>query len=535
MKKLMLFSHVCNAASITGAEKLLLFLAKRLSVLYECILVVPNEGRLSQLARDLGARTLVRDIPLLYSMYTPHEHLRQEVDNLIDSTSVKHTVQLLAEEQPDQIFVNTCVHIIPSIAAKSLGIPVVWQITEVIRDNGCRGITASLIDLYSDLIIGISEASIQPFHALSAEKLCLLYPSWNEEDFHPASWEKQRKQKRRQWGVAPEEKLIGYISSYLIAEKGPHHFIESAAELGRDFRHIRFVLIGDKADRDFYRSLERLVQESGCAERFKFVDHVSNVEAAYSAMDIVVIPSIQCEGFGLTAMEGMIVGRPVVAYASGGLEEILRHTGNERYLAAAGNRGELTAKIAQLLEEPGRIETIGKDNRRRIEASFGREAYESRLQQVIERMNQLSRSVIPLPEHSEAVSQQNGTSVRSPEERLPEPEQPRGRRSSLQTQRSRRRRLVLRSRSRIRSRSKPRGKPRGKLGGISRSRPRVKTGGFSRSRPRVKSGGISRSRPRSRSRNGTASRFSSKARSISRSRSHGTPAGRSRSKSRRVA
>lgn len=515
MKKLMLFSHVCNAASITGAEKLLLFLAKRLSVLYECILVVPNEGRLSQLARDLGARTLVRDIPLLYSMYTPHEHLRQEVDNLIDSTPVKHTVQLLAEEQPDQIFVNTCVHIIPSIAAKSLGIPVVWQITEVIRDNGYRGITASLIDLYSDLIIGISEASIQPFHALSAEKLSLLYPSWNEEDFHPASWEKQRKQKRRQWGIAPEEKLIGYISSYLITEKGPHHFIESAAELGRDFRHIRFVLIGDKADRDFYRSLERLVQESGCAERFKFVDHVSNVEAAYSAMDIVVIPSIQCEGFGLTAMEGMIVGRPVVAYASGGLEEILRHTGNERYLAAAGNRGELTAKIAQLLEEPGRIETIGKDNRRRIEASFGREAYESRLQQIIERMNQLSGSVIPLPEHSEAVSQQNGTSVRNAEERLPGPEQPRGRRSSLQTQRSRRRRLALRSRSRS--------KPHGKLGGISRSRPRVKPGGFSRSRPR------------SRSRNGTASRFSSKARSISRSRSHSTPAGRSRSKSRRVA
>ncbi|MNJ39778.1 2-deoxystreptamine glucosyltransferase [compost metagenome] len=398
LKKLMLFSHVCNTTSITGAEKLLLFLAKRLSLYYECSIVVPNEGKLSELARSYGVRIIIWDIPLLYGMYTPSEHLSGDVDEVTRGSAVRNTVQLLSEERPDYVFVNTCVHLVPSVAAKSLGIPVIWQITEVIRDNGHSDITAGIIDRYSDWIISISESAASPLRKFSSGKLSLLYPSWNSEEFNRSLWGQHRLQKRRQWGVSSAEKLVGYISSYLIAEKGPHHFIEAAAELGRKIKKLKFVLIGKEVNQDFYSSLKQQVKESGCAERFIFVDHVSDIESAYSAMDIVVVPSLQREGFGLTAMEAMIIGKPVVAYASGGLEEILKWTGNEHYLVAMGDRRGLAVKVSELLEKPGQIEAVGEQNSMQIVARFGHEAYETRLREIVACINNLSGCVIPLPE-----------------------------------------------------------------------------------------------------------------------------------------
>lgn len=41
--KMMLFSHVCNTRSITGAEKLLLHFMREIGTIFECVLVVPQE------------------------------------------------------------------------------------------------------------------------------------------------------------------------------------------------------------------------------------------------------------------------------------------------------------------------------------------------------------------------------------------------------------------------------------------------------------------------------------------------------------
>lgn len=44
---------------------------------------------------------------------------------------------------------------------------------------------------------------------------------------------------------------------------------------------------------------------------------------AYTAMDIVVIPSMVKEGFGMTALEGLYFAKPVIAFNQGGLSELM--------------------------------------------------------------------------------------------------------------------------------------------------------------------------------------------------------------------
>ncbi|WMT43588.1 glycosyltransferase family 4 protein [Paenibacillus sp. D2_2] len=119
---------------------------------------------------------------------------------------------------------------------------------------------------------------------------------------------------------------------------------------------------------------------------FIFVDHEQNVEAAYCAMDIVIIPGLVREGFGLTALEAMVFGKPVVAYASGGLEEILTSVGSGYYLVTTGNVMELAQKTRELLETPGLEEQVGRHNHYGAITHFGMESYSERMQDMVSRI-----------------------------------------------------------------------------------------------------------------------------------------------------
>ncbi|MEC2343362.1 glycosyltransferase family 4 protein [Paenibacillus barengoltzii] len=398
-KKLLLFSHVCNSRNVTGAEKLLLFSARKLSAYYDCTIVVPRQGSLSVLAHRYGIRTLLCDNPLIYAMCSPNSSLSGEIHTIAWSDSVQRTIGLLQEERPDAVLVNTSVNVAPAIAAKQLGIPVIWQITEVIASNEFTAEAVNLIDRYSDLIVGISESALLPFAGTQAmHKTVLLYPSWNPEDIHPELWPAQRWQRRAQWKIKPSEFLVGYISSYLIPEKGANHFIEAALNLAHRFPEAKFVMIGAEVQPEYYRSLKRAVQGSPHGQRFIFVSMEYHVESAFSAMDIVVVPGILPEGFGLTALEAMIFGKPVVAYASGGLREILESTGNGAYLVPTGDSLGLVEKCAELLSSSELSRSVGERNRVQAEVMFGPAAYELRLQELVQRMQGLSGVAVPLPE-----------------------------------------------------------------------------------------------------------------------------------------
>ncbi|MGG6311756.1 glycosyltransferase family 4 protein [Paenibacillus macerans] len=398
-KKLMLFSHVCNTRNVTGAEKLLLFCARRLTAHYDCTIVVPRQGSLTVLAKRYGIRTLVCGNELLYGMCSPYAGLSNDFTAVTRSEAVRITTELLSRERPDAVFVNSSVNVSPAIAAKQLGIPVVWQITEVIADNDFTPGAVEIVDRYGDLIIGISHSVLSPFQGSPAEgKTVLLYPSWNPEDMHPESWPALRRHKRKLWNVKPSETLVGYISSYLIPEKGADHFLEAALKLAEPFKETRFVVIGAEIHHEYYRDLQRMVQASPYKERFIFANFEDHVEAAFCAMDIVIIPGILPEGFGLTALEAMVTGKPVVAYASGGLREILEATGNAHYLVPTRDTAGIAARCAELLSLPELANGVGVNNQLQAEALFGPAVYEQRLLGLVERMQGLAGSIVALPE-----------------------------------------------------------------------------------------------------------------------------------------
>src|SRR5690606_34387677 len=121
---------------------------------------------------------------------------------------------------------------LPALAASRLGIPVLWLITEVMRDGPWMPQAASLIDRSSTWIAGISNACLQAIRRyVPSGKTMLLYPSWQPDSLHPATWQANRRRLRANLSVDAHEILVGCVVSDIAAHKGIEHFIEMAVRI----------------------------------------------------------------------------------------------------------------------------------------------------------------------------------------------------------------------------------------------------------------------------------------------------------------
>lgn len=110
-----------------------------------------------------------------------------------------------------------------------------------------------------------------------------------------------------------------------------------------DSYHIVFV--GDGPRR---KECENLAQNEEVRNRTHFCGTRNDVPGILKAVDIVVMSS-HCEGFGLAAVEGMAVGKPVVASDVPGLAEVIKDAG---ILFSEGDVQTLAKEIKNLIEDP---------------------------------------------------------------------------------------------------------------------------------------------------------------------------------------
>jgi glycosyltransferase involved in cell wall biosynthesis len=151
-----------------------------------------------------------------------------------------------------------------------------------------------------------------------------------------------------------------------------HHF-KGADRLLRAFGQLRdrrstLLVVGEG---DLRPGLERLASDLGVADRTRFVGKVSNTNLApfYNAADVLVLPSVPPESFGLVLIEAMASGRPVVAHDIPGVRTLVR-PGVDGYLAQPGDLADLVEKIDRLVDDPELRRRMGAEGRAKVEASY---------------------------------------------------------------------------------------------------------------------------------------------------------------------
>ncbi|MDA0654435.1 MAG: glycosyltransferase family 4 protein [Proteobacteria bacterium] len=125
--------------------------------------------------------------------------------------------------------------------------------------------------------------------------------------------------------------------------KGHAVLIEAMARMTNTDNLCLFV--GRSAGHEAYRGqLERQARALGLASRVRFVDHESDMPAAYMLADVVVSAATEPEAFGRVAAEAQAMGRPVVATAHGGSREIVV-AGETGWLVKPGDPFAMAAAI----------------------------------------------------------------------------------------------------------------------------------------------------------------------------------------------
>ena len=386
-KRAFFFSHVCNAESITGAEKLLLHFIREMRAYFMCFLVVPQEGKLSIAAKKEGINILYQAIPLVYEMYAPDEYLSYKVEQLRHMEEYTNLCTVLKKIKPDLIVTNTCVHPMPALVGRELSIPVIWKITEVMQSTPHLNQALQVIDYYSNWVIGISECVLFPLiQAQVATPMSKLYPTWDDRTFCTRDLTgPSRINKREKLGLESHHICIGYIASFIFEAKGLLPFVQMALQLAEQYEHCRFWIIGTPAPKDTssYDQCMTLINQS--PHKYKFLSSFfeQDIHVVYTAMDIVVIPSMVTEGFGMTALEAMLFAKPVVSFAHGGLGELMCLTENDSYAVLVGNVCDLYDAVSYFLDDPQLTQQVGTNNREKVRSLFGPEQYTKRLHAIL--------------------------------------------------------------------------------------------------------------------------------------------------------
>jgi len=153
--------------------------------------------------------------------------------------------------------------------------------------------------------------------------------------------------------------VIGVVSR-LQKEKGQDELIKATKLLINKIPNIELRIIGDG---DYKEELKEIVKKLNLKNDVKFKGFVKNKYKEISEFDVFVFPTRwKMEGFGLVALEAMMVGIPLVASNSGPVPEVVGNAG----LVVEPNARELSNAILKIYKNKNLANDLIKKAKNRV-------------------------------------------------------------------------------------------------------------------------------------------------------------------------
>jgi len=210
-----------------------------------------------------------------------------------------------------------------------------------------------------DLMFSVSRANAEIIkNRYKREEVKILPNGVNPEEFRPNP--EISANMKRKLGIAEKKVLLSV--GRVVGLKGYQLVIKALKKLEEEFV---YVLIGDG---EYLPKLKELARELGVEKRVFFLGKKphKDLPVFYLLGDVFIQPSIGHEAFGITVIEAMSCGLPVVGSKSGGIKELIKEGWNG-FLFKKGNVEELEKKIRRAYELR---ENLGKNARSFVEQNF---------------------------------------------------------------------------------------------------------------------------------------------------------------------
>jgi glycosyltransferase involved in cell wall biosynthesis len=264
--------------------------------------------------------------------------------------------------------------------ARPRGVPVLWHLHDLLSQ---RPVMARLLWWLSGGVAGgiaISEAVRRDAEAvLPRLAISLVRNAVDTDHFAPA--DRDGAELDRLAGMGPAEPglvRVGLVATY-ANWKGQDVFLDALARLPATGPPVRGYVVGGPiyatAGSQFTRDeLEQRAAANGLAGRVGFIPFQADPADVYRMLDVAVHASIRSEPFGLTIVEAMGCGKPVVVSAAGGAAELFlpEYDGLGH---APGDATGLAVAVARLAANPALRARLGTNARRTAVERFSHERY----------------------------------------------------------------------------------------------------------------------------------------------------------------
>jgi len=149
-------------------------------------------------------------------------------------------------------------------------------------------------------------------YGIPPEKVVTIY---NAVD--PLTEEERTREKK---GI--QEKIVTFLGRITL-QKGPEYFIEAAYKVLLRMDNVRFVMAGSG---DMLHRMIRRAARLRIVDRFHFTGFLrgDDVQKMFSLSDVYVMPSVS-EPFGISPLEAMQSGVPVIISYQSGVSEVLKY------------------------------------------------------------------------------------------------------------------------------------------------------------------------------------------------------------------
>ena len=210
----------------------------------------------------------------------------------------------------------------------------------------------------------VSHAGISP------EDVELVRVAGSMESFHPGV-DGSAIRARHTDQDGPLHLFVGQLRP----RKGPRVLIEALPVIRERQPHARALFVGP--DHEHVAELRDLSERLGLTAAVDFVGTVGDAElpSYYAASDVFVFPTVTTiECLGLTFVQAMFAGTPVVATRIAGAPEVI-HDGENGFLVEPGNAAALAECVLHVLDlPPDAREAIGQRGRERAAELFNEAA-----------------------------------------------------------------------------------------------------------------------------------------------------------------
>jgi len=384
--------HIITRLILGGAQENTLITCKMLAERGHDVTLITGpalgpEGELFNHAKGQGYEILVVD------------RLRRAINPYNDAVSYLQIKRLLRELRPDVVHTHSAkAGILGRFAGYTLkdkfseNLPAV---VHTIHGLAFHPYQSGLLNKFyiaiekstakrTDFFISVADAMTEQATAVgigTPERYVTAYSAIEEDDFLSPIPQERRIEFRRKHGIAENSVVLVSIAR-LFMLKGHEYIVESAKELSRQFENCVWLFVGDG---NLSAQLKEQACRLGLSERIKFAGLLPprEIPLAIQSSDILVHCSLR-EGLARALPQGMLCGKPAISFDVDGAREVVNE--NTGRLIEPKNVEELIKACAELIEDKGLRERLGRQARQSVKKKFAPDTMVDTIEDVYRRL-----------------------------------------------------------------------------------------------------------------------------------------------------